>query len=222
MNYQLLKDCIGLLEKFEKATGDNLDFGADVSSFQRWICENFKSGPVSEPDWEGKENGRSPESVINTMIVHMNRYAKLYAKSAILGSKFSSQDEFIYLITLKSFGEMSKTELIRRNVQDKPAGIQIINRLIQKGLVEQRQSAIDLRSKIIAITEEGAEALENQMGKIRNASQLVTGNLTTKEKMEFIRLLNKLENFHHSLYSLNVPQEELLAVANDKIAQWQK
>src|SRR5690606_39709334 len=64
-----------------------------------------------------KDKGRSAESVINTLIVHMNRYAKSYSKSAIYGSDFSTQEEFIFLINLKAFGAMSKMELIKKNIR---------------------------------------------------------------------------------------------------------
>ena len=116
---------------------------------------------LKEPDWEGKEKGRSPESVINTFIVHMNRYAKTYSKAAIVGSDFSTQEDFIYLINLKAFGEMTKMELIRKNIHDKPAGMQIINRLIRQGWVEQRYSLTDRRSKVINIAEQGINVLES-------------------------------------------------------------
>lgn len=223
MNYALLKDCIQLLEDFELATSENLEFGQDISSFQRWISQQQNIlNPHAQPEWEGKENGRSADSVISTQIVHMNRYAKLYSKSAILDSDFSTQDDFIFLINLKAFGEMSKTDLIKRNIQDKPTGIQIINRLIEKGFVEQKPSAIDLRSKIIALTSSGLKALEKQMDKIRTASSLVTGNLTADEKMELIRLLNKLETFHQSIYVQNVPHEKLLSVAEETRKKCQK
>jgi hypothetical protein len=33
----------------------------------------------------------------------MNRYAKAYSKSAIHGSEFSTQEDFVYLINLKAF-----------------------------------------------------------------------------------------------------------------------
>ena len=91
MNYTLLKDILGLVEEFEKENSNDA-FG--VEDFKKWIALNYVQAH-SEPDWEGKQNGRSPESVINTLIVHMNRYAKSYSKSAIFGSDFSTQEDFI-------------------------------------------------------------------------------------------------------------------------------
>ena len=212
MNYHLIKDILDLVQEFEIETNNNNHFETSIEGFKNWISINNNT-VVNEPDWEGKENGRSAESVINTLIVHMNRYAKSYSKSAIVGSDFSTQEDFIYLINLKAFGEMSKMDLIKKNVHEKPVGMQIINRLINQGWIEQRNSKTDKRSKVISISETGLQALGNQMDKIRQATSIVTGNLSQKEKMELIRLLNKLDDFHQEIYDKNIDTENLLEEA---------
>ena len=40
--------------------------------------------------------------------------------------------------------------------------------------------------------------------KIRQATQIVAGNLTYKEKMKLIELLNKLNEFHHPIFTQNI------------------
>lgn len=212
MNYGLIKDVLDLVQEFEIETNNNNHFETSIEGFKNWISTNNNT-VVNEPDWEGKENGRSAESVINTLIVHMNRYAKSYSKSAIVGSNFSTQEDFTYLINLKAFGEMSKMDLIKKNVHEKPVGMQIINRLINQGWIEQRNSKTDKRSKVISISETGLQALGNQMDKIRQATSIVTGNLSQKEKMELIRLLNKLDDFHQPIYDKNIDTEDLLREA---------
>ena len=212
MNYGLIKDILDLVQEFEIETNNNNHFETTVEGFKNWISTNNNT-IVNEPNWEGKENGRSAESVINTLIVHMNRYAKSYSKSAIVGSDFSTQEDFIYLINLKAFGEMSKMDLIKKNVHEKPVGMQIINRLINQGWIEQRNSKTDKRSKVISISETGLQALGNQMDKIRQATSIVTGNLSQNEKMELIRLLNKLDDFHQQIYDKNIDTENLLEEA---------
>ena len=212
MNYGLIKNILDLVQEFEIETNNNNHFETTVEGFKNWISTNNNT-IVNEPNWEGKENGRSAESVINTLIVHMNRYAKSYSKSAIVGSDFSTQEDFIYLINLKAFGEMSKMDLIKKNVHEKPVGMQIINRLINQGWIEQRNSKTDKRSKVISISETGLQALGNQMDKIRQATSIVTGNLSQNEKMELIRLLNKLDDFHQQIYDRNFETENLLEEA---------
>lgn len=217
MNYSIVKEVIDLVEEFEKQNL-NKSFSKDIEGFKQWILsKSIHSLNEEDFTYEGKENGRSMESVISTLLVHLNRYAKLYSKSAIHNSVFTTQDEFIFLITLKTFGRMNKMELIKRNIQDKPNGIQIINRLIKQGFVDQENDLIDKRSKILTITTTGLQVLEERMDAIRDATTIVSGNLTNQEKMHLIYLLNKLEDFHLPIYHKNIETKELLGFVNDKI-----
>lgn len=200
MNYNLLKEIVDLVQVFEENNSGKDSFADNIDGFKKWLQGNIEN---KEPDWEGKAEGRSAESIINTLIVHLNRYAKSYSKSAIYGSEFSTQEDFIYLINLKSFGSMSKMELIKKNIQDKPTGMKIIDRLIAHDWIEQKDSTVDKRSKIISISDKGLLDLENQMDKIRQATQVVTGNLDKQEKMQLIQLLQKLDHFHKPLFEKN-------------------
>lgn len=210
MNYDLTKDIIHLLEEFD-SENKNHHYTNDIDGFKNWIFDNHQKKTTHQSvAWVGKENGRSSESVISTLLVHLNRYAKTYSKSAIADSDFSTQEEFIYLINLRSFGEMSKTELIRRNIHEKPVGILTINRLIKQQWVEQKNSPDDKRSKLISITPKGIAALEKQMDKIRKATKIVSGNLTEAEKFELIKLLNKLDHYHNEIFGRNIDTKNLL------------
>lgn len=211
MDYKLIKEVLDLIQQYETENVENSQGEISIEGFKRWIVDNYEpEDEDNEPDWEGKEDGRSPESVINTLIIHMNRYAKTYSKAAMHESDFSTQDEFIFLIVLNVFGEMSKMDLIKRNVHEKSTGMQIINRLIAYGWVDQKDSKEDKRSKVISISTKGLETLEKQMDKIRQATTIVTGDLTYAEKMELIRLLNKLNDFHLPIYDKNIDSGDLL------------
>ncbi|PTT32553.1 MarR family transcriptional regulator, partial [Chryseobacterium sp. HMWF028] len=156
MNFTLIKDFLTLLEQFESdnKTSPNSN-PPTIEDFKLWVSgkENVESTRgASEPYWEGKENGRTAESAISTLLVHLNRYAKTYSKSAITDSEFSTQEDFIYLINLKAFGEMTKMALIKKNIHEKPVGMLIITRLLRHGLIEQTDSDLDKRSKLIRIS----------------------------------------------------------------------
>lgn len=210
MDYSIMKDLIQLLEDFEADSGFGSIYNKDITGFKKWIADSSDNHTVAEPDWEGKDAGRGPDSVINTLIVHMNRYARSYSKSAIHGSDFATQEEFIYLINLIASGPMSKMELIKHNIQEKTSGMKIINRLIHQGWVEQQDSETDKRSKIVQITASGRQALEQQMSQIRLATRIVTGPLSHTEKMDLIRLLYKLDHFHKPIYLENIDSNELI------------
>lgn len=212
-----------LLEQFESdASISPNSYANTIEGFKSWISdqENAQQTIVAgeEPYWEGKENGRTPESAISTLLVHLNRYAKTYSKSAISDSEFSTQEDFIYLINLKAFGEMTKMSLIKKNVHDKPAGMLIIARLLRQGLIEQTDSDLDKRSKVIRISERGLMILEKQMEKIRQATNIVAGNLNHNEKMDLIRILNKLDRFHYPIFSRNINPDQLINTVYDEYA----
>ncbi|MGE9314276.1 MarR family winged helix-turn-helix transcriptional regulator [Niabella sp. CJ426] len=210
MNYSLITDVIRLTESFELANQSGL-YTPDMTGFRQWVVDTqgAEQGSV-DPDWEGKEKGRSAESVISTLLVHMNRYAKSYSRSAIYGSEFSTQEEFFYLINLRAYGAMSKMKLIRRNIQDKPTGMQIINRLLNNGWITQQPSSEDGRSKVVDITAAGERVLEQQMDRIRQATKVVSGDLSRHEKMELIRILNKLDHFHKPIFEAGIDSATLL------------
>ncbi|UKB81047.1 MarR family winged helix-turn-helix transcriptional regulator [Chryseobacterium sp. MEBOG07] len=218
MNYDLIKSVVELVQQFMERNEGKANYNDDLHGFIEWI--NASQAEVSgseESDWIGKEMGRSPDSIINTLLVRMSRYAKSYSRSAIHNSAFSSQDDFIYLISLKSTGPMSKMELIRHNVHEKPAGILIINRLIHNGWVEQTVSEKDKRTKHIQITKKGLDILDKHMDKIRKASRIVIGDLTHSEQMLLIAILTKLDDFHHSVYHMNLEATHLLDNAYKKL-----
>ncbi|WP_347217541.1 MarR family winged helix-turn-helix transcriptional regulator [Chryseobacterium sp.] len=220
MDYKLIKDSLDMLHEFETEIHACPGlYPETIKGFKEWISrkENVqKEDSIEEPYWEGKEKGRTPESAISTLLVHLNRYAKTYSKSAISNSEFSTQEDFIYLINLKAFGEMTKMALIKKNIQDKPVGMLIITRLLHQGFIEQTDSDLDKRSKLIRITERGLMVLENQMEKIRQATHIVAGNLTHEEKMELIRILNKLDRFHYPIFSRNINSEQLINTVYDE------
>jgi len=194
MLYNLINELVGLVQEYEKSTENPADH---VAGFRNWLAKMpAAENNMAEPEWKGKDNGRSADSVINTSLVHLYRYAKMQAKTAITNTTFSTPDEFIYLITLANSGSISKTALIKQNVHEKAAGTLIVNRLIQKGLAEQQATDIDKRSRIIKITNEGKTQLNASLDRIRKASANVTEPLSPQEKMALITLLLKLEDFH--------------------------
>lgn len=217
MNFNLIKAVLELVQQFMEQNEGEVLYSTDLQGFTQWINSSVKNASESEdPSWIGKELGRSSDSIINTLLIRMGRYAKSYSRS-IGNSVFSSQDDFIYLIGLKTMGAMSKMELIRHNVHEKSSGILIINRLIRNGWVEQTVSEKDKRTKLIRITGKGLAVLEKNMDEIRKVSRVVVGDLAHSEQMLLIAILSKLDEFHDSFYRMNLNTKDLLDAASKKL-----
>ncbi|WP_114821813.1 MarR family winged helix-turn-helix transcriptional regulator [Chryseobacterium sp. KLBC 52] len=217
MNFDLIKAAVELVQEFMEQNEDQVLYSNNLHGFTQWINASFKDDSDEEdPIWIGKQSGRSSDSIINTLLIRIGRYAKTYSRS-IGKSVFSSQDDFIYLISLKTIGAMTKMELIRHNVHEKSAGVLIINRLIRNEWVEQKVSQKDKRTKHIAITEKGIAVLDEHMEEIRKASKVVVGNLTHSEQMLLIAILSKLDEFHDSFYRMNLEAMDLIDVAYKRL-----
>ncbi|MCO5254321.1 MAG: MarR family winged helix-turn-helix transcriptional regulator [Bacteroidetes bacterium] len=214
MNYGLIKDVLDLVQEFELENKLAIENQSNIESFKIWMIRKYQS-IINEMEvyWEGKIVGRTAESAIASLVVHMNRFGKNYFKSAIHGSDFSTPDDVIYLIVLKFSYNMTKMDLIKKNVHEKPAGMQIIKRLITNGWVSEKKSDEDKRSKIISITPKGLTALASVMEKVRDATDIVSGDLADEEKIELIRILNKLNDFHQPIYDRNIKTDNLLREA---------
>lgn len=216
MNFDLIKSVVELIQQFIEQNEGKAMYSNDLQGFTEWINASHRGDSIEEPDWAGKDLGRSADSAINTLLIKMGRYAKTYSRS-IGNSIFSSQDDFIYLIGLKTRGTMSKMELIRYNVSEKSSGILIINRLIRNGWAEQTVSEEDKRTKHIQITEKGLAVLEEHMDGIRKASRAVVGNLSHSEQMLLIAILSKLDEFHDSFYRMYLDSSDLLDVVYKRL-----
>ncbi|WP_312902955.1 MarR family winged helix-turn-helix transcriptional regulator [Chryseobacterium taichungense] len=203
MDNNFFKDLTELVEKFTIANAE-LRYTNDISGFKKWIAEEYTTqqiiAPVVEPEWEGKAEGRSPESVISTLLVHMNRYAERYSEAAIINSDFSTQDDFIYLINLKAFGHMRKSDLIAKNIHGESQGTQVIQRLEERGWIEHAEPLSGNLTDVVSISKKGEMALQAQMNQIRKATSMVAGDLTHDERIELIKILTKLELFHQSVF----------------------
>lgn len=202
MEYAFLKELIDLSEQYERSQGGS---ALTPDGFAQWVLGargevEFADERVGEAHKQFPGTTEQVETTIARMVIYLYRYAKMYSKKALEGSVIQSPEEFGYLATLLSFGKLSKSELIAKNIQEKPTGMEIIKRLLNQGLVQQEDDPGDRRSKLLHITGKGMGVLFHAFGKMSKVSDLIGGNLSTKEKEHLVYLLRKLDHFHYDLY----------------------
>ncbi|MGY3051959.1 DNA-binding MarR family transcriptional regulator [Pedobacter sp. UYEF25] len=137
---------------------------------------------------------------IGRLFVFMSRYAKLYIKKALDGTPLQAAEDFTALAILMTHKSLSKTELIKHNLQEKTSGTEVIRRLIANGLVMQWDDLEDKRSKQIAISDAGKELLQHVFTDMNDVGKMITGKLALGEKLTLQYLLQKLEDFHLDVY----------------------
>lgn len=146
--------------------------------------------------------------MLSRLVSLIYRYAKEYTKKALSESALQTVEEFSYLVVLMTFDSLSKTELILKNVMGKTSGMEVIRRLLKKGLIRQFADKQDKRSQLVSITPKGLKEMKKVFPKMQMASEIITGNLSLQEQETLVFLLQKLEAFHNQLF-LTYKDEDL-------------
>lgn len=137
---------------------------------------------------------------VSILVSLLYRYAKMYSRKAMKESGIKSVDEFALLITLMTHDTIAKQELIKEQVLEKTSGIEIVNRLIRQGFVEQFDGEKDRRSKLLKITPEGRREIIQILPRMNQVSKIVVGNLTQTEQNLLTFLMRKLDHFHNDIF----------------------
>ncbi len=205
-SYQLIHQLINLVSELEE---ENQGREASIQDFTGFLL-NKVGGPSGNNHSREVRFGANDSAAldiayqldnnIGRLFVFMSRYAKSYIKKALEGTPLQTAEDFTALAILLTHPNLSKSELISHNLQEKTSGTEVIRRLIAAGLVRQWDDKKDKRSKHIAITDEGKKLLFEIFEHTNYVGKIITGRLTLAEKFTLQYLLQKLENFHLEHY----------------------
>ncbi|MBN2639692.1 MAG: winged helix-turn-helix transcriptional regulator [Bacteroidales bacterium] len=141
-----------------------------------------------------------PQVEFSAILTRLYRFANRYLKQVFKDSHFKSIDEFGFLATLLKEGPLTKTELINKHLMEITTGVEIIKRLVKKGLIKESDDVTDKRSKIVILTNEGRKELFSAFNRMYEVSLLITGNLNPDELKGGIEMMTKLSDFHQTIF----------------------
>lgn len=200
MSYSLIKQLIGLAEEFEQSAARGT---GDIKDFVRWLREGGSPETVGTTDHYSDDH---IPGLISKLLVYMHRYAKLYFKRALENRAIQSMDEFGYMVSLLQYGPMNKTALIQLNIQEKPTGMEIINRLVKLGFIEETPDPGDKRSKLIQVSVAGQQMMNGLFGDMDKISRLILGDLEPREQYQLLGMLERLHCFHKPIFKDDLQQ----------------
>jgi DNA-binding MarR family transcriptional regulator len=216
MKKELIIELIELLDHFDS----EFDGGSDYSlrDFVGYLNAQVGTEQLSMRKIEGDKqpdvqlmriDSNTDTSILITL---MFRYAKGYAKKALLNSSIQTADEFAFLITLMTHESLTKTELINTQVMEKTSGVEVIKRLVSQGMIEECADDQDRRSVRVKITLLGRMEIIKVLPEMSKVSRVVVGNLTQPEINTLTYLLKKLDFYHNDIFlnKRNLGLDELL------------
>ncbi len=211
-----LVDIIKLYQEFEK------DINSDPSKNNTLNFLAFLNNKADQPpskkegeDYTGWQDfdRQVLMEMVTAYLGKMGRYADNYSRKVMPTTQLASIEEFTYLIPLLKEESLSKSELIYKNGHAISTGTEIIKRLIKKEVLIQFKDDVDKRSMRIKLSDYGKGALFASMNVTKGIAKIATGILTTKELIQMLASLKKLDQFHDDVHRTEKQStlEELLA-----------
>ena len=205
-SYKLIHHLLTLVEQLEaENNGREIaidDFAGYLLNHVSHSTQKHDNADIrfGQNDQYAQELAFQLDNNIGRLFIYMSRYAKSYIKKALDGTALQTAEEFTCLAILLTHDQLSKTELISHNQQEKTSGTEVIRRLLAAGLVEQFDNPNDKRSKNLSITSKGTTLLHEVFVDMGYVGKMITGKLSLADKLTLQHLLQKLEKFHYEHY----------------------
>ena len=196
MQFDLLQE---IIEEYRIYLLDSqVEGNQTIEDFGYWLNQRQQKPMRSKEETSLDVNNVDEE--VSRLMVKMYRYARIHLKNSMGDISDLVQEDFTYLYALKRAGSLSKKELIELNIHEKSTGLEVIKRLTQNGLVEEKTDENDRRSKRLTMTKKGDKLFYKSKEVTKNVAKLITGKLTVSEKNNLHAILRKLDKFHQPIY----------------------
>lgn len=195
MTYSLLECLIQELKKYESENGI-----PDLSEFSAWLYE--QQHPEPAPD--GINGSHRPQHELDEtfagQLVELYQHARHYIKTALRDTPLKGIFDYSFLTTLEEMGDLRKSDLIHYNTVEFSPGMEVIRRLLRNEFIQDYDDPTDGRSKKVRLTAAGLRVLQQVRPQMNLVFQILTGNLSMREKRQTLSGLRKLNNFHHPVW----------------------
>ncbi|MDY0882796.1 MarR family winged helix-turn-helix transcriptional regulator [Dongia soli] len=117
---------------------------------------------------------------------HVSIFADCMAELSLTPQQFSA------LVKIQDEVAVSQNRLGRLTAMDPATILGVVQRLIQRGLVNRSPDPVDPRSTRLTLTEKGQELVASALPMAREATDRTLAHLSSAERKDLQRLLSKL------------------------------
>ncbi|WP_147425570.1 MarR family winged helix-turn-helix transcriptional regulator [Mucilaginibacter gracilis] len=93
------------------------------------------------------------------MINRLSRLWMFFTMTEMKPMGLTSFDEFLFLLTVQKTEPIRKKDLIYMHFIEISSGILMIDRMVKKGLLDEKTDELDKRSRLVAITVKGKKVV---------------------------------------------------------------
>ena len=200
MNTDFFIDLLHQVKEFENSEAYKPH--SNVEDFRLWLNDQKYRKESPTKLFKNEQHQVSfTENEICKQVLLLGRYSRQLIRKGLNDFPELANEEFTYLYRLKDEPNLTKIQLIERNGHETQTGTQIIKRLLEYGLIEEKNDSEDKRSKRLNLTEKGEDYFHRSVDKVNMTSRILAGKLENNEKAELLELLRELNDFHSHVYS---------------------
>ncbi|WP_149274410.1 MarR family transcriptional regulator [Pareuzebyella sediminis] len=210
MDYAFIVEMLEEMNSYQESGSST----ASVEGFRHWL--NQKAYERESPTVLASKNNLEANTLDNELckqVLLLGRYAKIVLRKGLQEYPELINEDFTYLYRLIDYPYLTKIQLIEKNAHEKQAGLEIIKRLVKRGLFVESPDPNDGRSKRISVSQRGRNLFLKSMKDVTLTSKVLTGQLPVSDKETLLHLLKELNLFHEMLY-YNFREDDIEVLAS--------
>lgn len=129
------------------------------------------------------------------LIAKLGQYINYYTKPMMRRHGLHSLDDFGYLQNIRFFEHITKTKACELMLQEITTGVDIINRLIKNGFIQETINELDKRQKLLTLTQKGNQVLEDMTADLLQLPDTL-GELSANDRSVLLQWLMQLDAYH--------------------------
>ncbi|GAB4402642.1 MAG: hypothetical protein OHK0039_00910 [Bacteroidia bacterium] len=197
-----MRSYLELIEAWEAFLRDSP--AGTLEDFARWLLARGDSpAPVGQAqalqayfDQQTDTFGyTSANSEAAYLIWRLSKFIRHDTKALFEHCGLYSQDEFAILAHVDYLGECPKKVAVHDNLIEMSTGIDMIRRLVQRGLLLDRPNPADQRERLIRLSEQGAAVLQAVYAGFGGVQDILV-DMDESERQDFVSRLKLLDELH--------------------------
>lgn len=208
-SYILLKQLIDLLVTYEDEEPQQLD----LQGFAAWMMHHIQENPTLNKRIDAGKNkavysgqfdytkNLSEKSRFLEYITRISRFHEFYIRKYLEGLPLNTRLEYLFLSTVDLMDRAKKTDLINIHIVEYTTGMDTIRRLIGNGLLKELPDENDRRAKLLILTDEGKEVLEQANQRLEVERNMFLACTSYNKWKKHLSVLEEINDLHYMIYS---------------------
>jgi DNA-binding MarR family transcriptional regulator len=185
----------------------------DIRSFAGWLLTQTAPLPDSEPDGQDlvfqdrlagfkrqidhleRQTGQTKAMELAEMAMlwgQLDRCRHHLYKRAMLDMPVGKVEEFVLLVFLHIHGSSTKGAFAHEAMLEPTTAMEMIRRMVAKGLVQEKPDPEDRRARRMQLTEAGRQVAQDAMDAMHPVNEWLFGHLAQTERSQWISKLRAM------------------------------